>query len=132
MGYGDGTEDSGIVTRHSRDGGIDGIINQDRLGLDKVFIQAKRYKEGNNIDVRTFREFVGSINQTSRKGVLITTSDFTKDALEESKNVGTIKVVLINGNKLSELMYENNIGVYQNFNVVTKKVDSDFFSEDII
>jgi restriction system protein len=133
MGYGDGTGKSGITTGRTGDGGIDGVINQDKLGLDTIYIQAKRYKEGDNVSAHDVRDFVGALqgkeSKGSRKGVFITTSDFTKEGREYAASIKDGKVILINGEDLANLMYENDIGVTVDKVVKFKKIDSDFFDE---
>ena len=123
MGYGDGK-----VTRRSRDGGIDGIIDEDKLGLEKIYIQAKRWQLGNNVGRSDVETFVGAIDrQRGSKGVFITTSDFTKEAYEHSST--HINLVKINGSKLAELMIQYNIGVTIKNVYEIKKIDSDYFEE---
>jgi restriction system protein len=133
MGYGDGTEQSGIRTGKTGDGGIDGVINQDKLGLDTIYIQAKHYKEGSNVDAHAVRDFVGALqgkeSKGSRKGVFITTSDFTKEGREYAENIKDGKIILINGTDLANLMYDNDIGVTVDKVVKFKKIDTDFFDE---
>lgn len=131
MGYGWNPSKSGKVVGQSHDGGIDGIINQDRLGLDKIYIQAKRYDEGNSIPATQVRDFVGTIrSKGSKKGIFITTSTFSKEArdfITSSKDDSN--VVLIDGDKVAHLMYEYNIGVSTAKAYTLKKVDTDFFDE---
>ncbi len=123
MGYGDGK-----VTRRSRDGGVDGIIDEDKLGLEKIYIQAKRWQQGNNVGRSDVESFVGSIDrQRGNKGVFITTSDFTKEAYEHSST--HVNLVKINGRRLAELMIQYNIGVSVKNIYEIKKIDSDYFDE---
>lgn len=123
MGYGDGK-----VTRRSRDGGIDGIIDEDKLGLEKIYIQAKRWQEGNNVGRSEVESFVGAIDrQRGNKGVFITTSDFTKEALEHTST--HVNLVKINGRRLAELMIQYNIGVTIKNVYEIKRIDSDYFEE---
>ncbi len=133
IGYGNGTTNSGIHTGKTGDGGIDGVINQDKLGLDTIYIQAKRYKEGNNVTGHDVRDFVGALqgreSKGSRKGVFITTSDFTKEGKEYAEGIKDGKVVLINGDDLANLMYDNDVGVSESKVIKIKKLDSDFFEE---
>lgn len=125
MGYGNFKEDSKMVTPKSNDGGIDGIINQDRLGLDKIYIQAKRWE--NVVGRPELQKFVGALSERqANKGIFITTSNFTKDAKEYIEKV-TQNIVLINGEKLTKLMIENNVGVQINYTYEIKKVDRDYF-----
>jgi len=125
MGYG-----KGKVTGGSGDGGIDGFINQDRLGLDKVFFQAKRFSENHAVPVREIRDFVGSLDlHRVNKGVFITTSTFPRNA--ENLVSGSQKsIILIDGKKLVRLMIEHDIGVASEKIYNIKRIDSDFFPED--
>ena len=127
MGYGEGK-----VTGKSGDGGIDGIITQDKLGLDTIFFQAKRYNEKNVVGASTLRDFIGSLDlKGGNKGVFITTSRFARDSEETIK--GSHKsIVLIDGIKLAKLMIEFDVGVYTEKNYKKKKIDSDFFEEDYL
>jgi len=118
------------VSKHtgkSGDEGIDGIINGDRLGLDKIYIQAKRWKVGNTIGRPEIQSFSGALtSKNAFKGVFITTSRFTRDALNFDPKNG-VTIILIDGEKLVELMYEYNVGVNVIETFVIKKVDSDYF-----
>lgn len=128
MGYGGTLADAARVIGRSGDEGIDGIINEDRLGLDAIYIQAKRW-EG-VIGRPEIQKFVGALQgQRAHKGVFITTSDFTKEAQEYVKNISN-KVVLINGLRLTRLMIENNVGVSVSATFELKKIDSDYFAEE--
>ncbi|KUK99442.1 MAG: Restriction endonuclease [Parcubacteria bacterium 32_520] len=125
MGYGEGE-----VTGRSGDGGIDGIISQDKLGLDKIVFQAKRYKEGNHVSSEMIRGFIGAL-ETKRinKGVFITTSKFSNDA-EQTIFQSQKSIVLISGNKLVQLMMDYNLGVTSKKEYKIKEIDSDYFSEE--
>jgi restriction system protein len=128
IGYGGTRADAGRAIGRSGDEGIDGIINEDRLGLDAIYIQAKRWEAV--IGRPEIQKFVGALQgQRAQKGVFITTSDFTKEAQEYVKNI-TNKVVLINGLTLARLMIENNVGVSVAASYEVKKIDSDYFSEE--
>jgi restriction system protein len=128
MGYGGSLKDAGKAIGQSGDGGVDGIIKEDKLGLDVIYIQAKRWE--NVIGSKEIRNFVGSlVGQKANKGVFITTSGFTKDALEYVKTI-THKVILIDGEMLAQLMIENNVGVSGIINYEVKKIDSDYFIEE--
>ncbi|MEK7092271.1 MAG: restriction endonuclease, partial [Patescibacteria group bacterium] len=128
MGYGGSLKDAGKAIGQSGDGGIDGIIKEDKLGLDVIYIQAKRWE--NVVGSKEIRNFVGSlVGQKANKGVFITTSAFTKDALEYVKTI-THKVILIDGEMLAQLMIENNVGVSTIINYEVKKIDSDYFVEE--
>lgn len=128
MGYGGATEEAGVVTPLTADEGIDGVINQDALGLEVIYLQAKRWE--NPVGSPEIQRFVGALHgKRAKKGVFITTSTFTKEA---RRYVLTIepKVVLIDGKKLAELMIQFDLGVstVQTFSV--KKVDLDYFIEE--
>jgi restriction system protein len=128
MGYGGTRADAGRAIGQSGDGGIDGIIDEDRLGLDAIYIQAKRW-EG-VVGRPEIQKFVGALQgQRAHKGVFITTSDFTKEAQEYVKNINN-KVVLINGFSLAKLMIENNVGVSIAATYSVKKIDSDYFVDE--
>ncbi len=128
MGYG-GMTGHGKVTRQSNDGGIDGIINQDKLGLDVVCIQAKRWE--NTVGRPIVQGFVGSMDYIrARKGVIITTSSFSKDAEDYVDRIEGKKVVLIDGEELAELMIDHNLGVIVKRIFELKDVSNDFFEED--
>ena len=128
MGYGGSLKEAGRVIGGSGDGGIDGIINEDRLGLDVIYIQAKRWDR--DVNDAEIRNFVGSLaGQKANRGVFITTSAFTKKAEDYVKSVQQ-KVVLIDGKKLSELMIEHGVGVATVGSYEVKKVDTDYFAED--
>lgn len=122
MGYGNFVE-----TPKSGDGGIDGIINEDKLGLDKIYIQAKRFTE-NKVREKDIRNFIGAMSGDTNKGVFVTTSLFDKSAEEKAKNAHH-KIILINGNQLVDLMHEYNIGVQIKSVYEIKHLDEDFFVE---
>ena len=126
MGYGV-DDSSGSVIGRSGDGGVDGVIDQDPLGVDQIYIQAKRYASGNNVGSGAIRDFFGSLNiRKAQKGIFVTTSDFSSDALKTARDLST-RIVLINGTRLGELMVKHNVGcrVLQTFEV--KRIDEDFF-----
>jgi len=128
MGYGGTRQDAGRAIGRSGDEGIDGVIHEDRLGLDMIYLQAKRW-EG-VVGRPEIQKFVGALQgQRARKGVFITTSDYTKEAADYVRNIDT-KVVLINGVLLANLMIENNVGVSLATTYEIKKIDSDYFLED--
>lgn len=127
MGYGGSRAEAGTVTKASGDGGIDGVINEDRLGLDAVYVQAKRWED--NVGVKALREFVGSLSaHKAHKGVFITTADFAPGAREFIHQV-TQKIVLINGQRLAELMIDYGVGVSTRETYVLKRADEDYFAE---
>lgn len=128
MGYGGNRQDAGKALGKSGDGGIDGIINEDRLGLDVIFIQAKRW-EG-MVGRPEIQKFAGALQgQRARKGVFITTSSFTKEAQEYASLIES-KIILIDGDHLSRLMAEHNVGVSTVGQYEVKKLDSDYFNEE--
>ena len=128
MGYGGSHEDAARVVGQTNDGGIDGIIKEDRLGLESIYVQAKRW-EG-TVGRPVIQQFAGALQgQRARKGVLITTSAFTKDAIEYAKNLQTT-IVLIDGRQLSELMIEYGIGVSDVETIKLKRLDEDYFSDE--
>ena len=129
MGYG-GKEDSGIVTSPTADGGIDGMINEDTLGLDKIGIQAKRYKDG-VIGTPEIDKFIGAlVKKGLKKGVFITTSKFTTNALKEEENQTDPNIVLIDGDKLADLMIEYELGTSTKSVYKIRKIDMDYFNEE--
>jgi restriction system protein len=129
MGYGGSVEEAGEVLGKSGDGGIDGVIKEDPLGLDTIYLQAKRYKEGSTIGRPEIQAFVGALaGHHAHKGIFITTSEFSKQALEYVKNIPQ-KVILIDGQKLARLMISHNIGVSIASTFHNKKIDNDFFDE---
>jgi restriction system protein len=129
MGYGGSLADAGQRIGRAGDGGVDGIIKEDRLGLDIVCIQAKRW-EG-TVGRPVVQGFVGSMDYyRARKGVLLTTSSFTADAQDYVNRIEAKKVVLIGGESLAELMIDFGIGVSVSDTYVVKKLDNDFFNEE--
>lgn len=123
MGYG-----AGKITGRTGDGGIDGIIDEDKLGLDVIHIQVKRWQIGNNVGRRELQSFVGALaGQSGRKGVFITTSSFTREALEY--NPSNVKIAKIDGKKLADLMITYNLGVSTKVLYELKKIDTDYFEE---
>lgn len=128
MGYGGTRQDAGRAIGRSGDEGIDGVIHEDRLGLDVIYLQAKRW-EG-VVGRPEIQKFVGALQgQRAKKGVFITTSDFTKEAVEYVRNIDN-KVVLINGSLLASLMMDHNVGVSLAATYEIKKIDSDYFLEE--
>jgi len=127
MGYGGSQEDAGQTLGRSGDGGIDGKIKEDRLGLDFICVQAKRWES--NVGRPIVQAFAGSLDGfRARKGVLITTSGFTKEAIEYVKMIGK-SIVLIDGEELTRLMFEYDLGVTPVKHYVLKKLDHDYFEE---
>jgi len=122
MGYGDFIE-----TSKSGDGGIDGVINEDKLGLEKIYIQAKRYNE-NKVREKDIRNFIGAMSGDTNKGVFVTTSKFDNSAIIKAQNAHH-KIILIDGNKLVDLMHQYGVGVQVRNTYEVKEVDEDFFEE---
>lgn len=128
MGYGGSEIDSGELTQKGSDEGIDGIIKEDRLGLDKIYIQAKRWE--NHVGRPEIQKFVGALHgKRAKKGIFITTSTFSKDAYNYAQNLD-VAVILIDGKKLAEYMIENELGVTLKQNYKIYNIDSDYFIED--
>lgn len=123
MGYGDFIE-----TSKSGDGGIDGIINEDKLGLEKIYTQAKRYNE-NKVPEKDIRNFIGAMSGDTSKGVFITTSTFDDSAIKKAKEAHH-SIILINGAKLVDLMLQYNVGVQVKTIYEIKELDNDFFEEN--
>lgn len=129
MGYGGSQQDAARTTRYSSDGGIDGIIKEDRLGLDSIYLQAKRYTD-KTVGRPEIQAFAGALDlHRARKGVFITTSSFSREAQEY---VGLIekRIVLIDGAHLAALMIEYGVGVTTRQTLTIKTLDSDYFLED--
>ena len=127
MGYGGSLKDAGKAIGRSRDEGIDGIINEDRLGLDSIYIQAKKWD--GTISRPEIQKFAGALQgKRARKGVFITTSDFSAGAREFVTNIDS-KIILIDGKQLAGLMIEYGVGVSNEAVYELKKLDSDFFSD---
>ncbi len=120
MGYGDFIE-----TSKSGDGGIDGIINEDKLGLEKIYTQAKRYNE-NKVREKDIRNFIGAMSGDTSKGVFITTSTFDDSAIKKAREAHH-SIILIDGSKLVDLMHQYNVGVQIKTTYEVKEVDNDFF-----
>ncbi|HET9458713.1 MAG TPA: restriction endonuclease [Sphingomicrobium sp.] len=129
MGYGGGQIDSAALTKSTGDGGIDGIISEDALGLDAVYIQAKRYAPENTVGRPHIQQFIGSLTgESATKGVFVTTSDFSREARDYLNKVQQ-RVVLINGQKLAQLMIQHGVGVRTRTTYAVRSVDDDYFSE---
>ncbi len=130
MGYGGSIKDAGKAMGKSGDEGIDGTIKEDKLGLDIIYIQAKRWTPGNVVGRPELQKFVGALaGQGAKKGIFITTSTFTKEALEYTPRNET-KIVLIDGKQLAQLMIDYNLGCTTQQIYELKKVDSDYFGEE--
>jgi restriction system protein len=129
MGYGGSRQDAGRAIGRSGDGGIDGIIKEDKLGLDLIFVQAKRW-EG-TVGRPEIQKFAGALQgQRANKGVFITTSDFSREA-EEFASVIPSKIILVSGEQLARLMVDHNVGVSPVSRYELKKIDSDYFEGDV-
>ena len=129
MGYGGGDSDMGSRIGKSGDGGIDGVINEDKLGLDAVYVQAKRYGLDNKVGRPALQAFVGSLTgESASKGVFVTTSDFSKEARDYVNRVQQ-RIVLINGDRLARLMIAHEVGVRARRAYVVRSVDEDYFAE---
>lgn len=124
MGYGDFFE-----TAKTGDGGIDGIINEDKLGLDKIYIQAKRYGE-NKVREKEIRNFIGAMSGDTQKGVFVTTSSFDEGAIKKAHDAHHT-IILLDGVKLVDLMHQYNVGIQVKAVYEVKELDNDFFEEDI-
>lgn len=128
MGYGGNRQDAGRALGKSGDGGIDGIINEDRLGLDVIYIQAKRWES--SVGRPEIQKFAGALQgQRAKKGVFITTSSFTKDAKEYASFIES-RIILIDGELLAKLMVDFNVGVSTSGQYEVKKIDSDYFDNE--
>jgi len=128
MGYGGSRQDAGRAIGSSGDEGIDGIIKEDRLGLDIIYIQAKRWE--NTVGRPEIQKFAGALQgQRARKGIFITTSSFSKEAYDYASRIDS-KIVLIDGERLAQFMIDNNLGVSSTATYEIKKIDSDYFTEE--
>lgn len=129
MGYGGSREDAGRAVGTAGDGGIDGIIKEDRLGLDAIYIQAKRW-EG-NVGRPEIQKFAGALQGVrARKGIFITSSAFTADAVQYAERIDS-RIVLIDGRHLAELMIDHGVGVSPVQTYEIQRIDSDYFSMDV-
>lgn len=127
MNYGQGREELAQALGGSGDGGVDGVVHQDPLGLDRVYIQAKRYKEGNNVGPDAINSFIGALNiKKANKGLFVTASGFSKQAREHA-TASSLHVVLIDGDRLAELMIRHGVGVLTRHTVEIKTLDEGFF-----
>lgn len=130
MGYGGSLEDAGQAIGRSGDGGIDGVIKEDKLGLDNIYIQAKRWSD-KRVGSPEIDQFAGALSKKkANKGIFITTSAFSKDALASVKDYG-MKIVLLDGFQVAQFMIDYGVGVSVDQTYEIKKIDSDFFEEEI-
>ena len=128
MGYGGSRQDAGKAIGSSGDEGIDGIIKEDRLGIDIIYIHAKRWE--NTVGHPEIQKFAGALQgQRARKGIFITTSSFSKEAYDYASRIDS-KVVLIDGERLAQFMIDHNLGVSSTATYEIKKIDSDYFTEE--
>lgn len=130
MGYGGSREEAKLSTKKSGDEGIDGIINEDRLGLDRIYVQAKRWKDG-TVGRPEIQKFSGALDGPgATKGIFITTTSFTKEAIEYSRGLSSKKIILIDGKLLASLMVDFNVGVSVENTYEVKRIDTDYFIEE--
>ena len=128
MGYGGNIKDAGRATKKSGDDGIDGVINEDKLGLGKIYLQAKRYAKDHLVGSPDIQNFIGALNlQGAKKGIFITTSSFSAPALKLINHPNNIAIALIDGQKLVEYMIEYNLGVSVKTKYEVKEIDNDYF-----
>lgn len=129
MGYGGSRKDAGQATQFTKDGGVDGIIKEDKLGLEQIYLQAKRYAD-KTVGRPEIQAFAGALDMhRAKKGVFITTSNFSRDAQEYVNQIEK-RIVLIDGEKLTELMLAHNLGVSTKQVYEIKALDTDYFLED--
>jgi restriction system protein len=129
MGYG-GLEGSGEVTKKTSDGGIDGVIKQDELGLDLIYVQAKRWDKDATVSRPDIQKFAGALlGEGATKGVFITMASFAKSAVDYAKSVPNAKIILIDGLTLAKLMIKHDLGISTHNTILVKKIDSDYFEE---
>ncbi len=133
MGYGSGIDKAGIVTQQSNDGGIDGIIKEDQLGFSQIYIQAKKWDVSRTVNRPDVQGFVGALQgQQAQKGLFITTARFSQGATDYVNNLhNSVKVVLVDGESLTRLMIKHNLGVSVEEVYEVKKLDSDFFADEL-
>jgi restriction system protein len=127
MGFGGSVADAGRALGGRGDNGVDGVIDQDALGLDRIYVQAKRYATGNNIGSAAIREFFGSLDRhKAAKGIFVTTSAFSSSA-RETADLLSKRIVLIDGEQLTKLMIRHDVGCRIEETLAIKKIDEDFF-----
>ncbi len=127
MGYGGNRAEAARAIGRTGDGGVDGVIDEDRLGLDSIYVQAKRWDS--SVGRPEIQKFAGALQgQRATKGIFITTSSFTSDAVEYSQRIGT-RIVLIDGKRLAALMFEHDVGVSSRRTYIVKDIDGDYFEE---
>jgi len=127
MGYGGTSEEAGRALGRSGDDGVDGVIDQDPLGVDQIYVQAKRYKDGNSVGSGAIRDFFGALSlKKAQKGIFVTTSSFSASAVQTARDLGS-RIVLIDGVQLAKLLIRYNIGCRDEEVIHLKKIDEDFF-----
>lgn len=132
MGYGNGIDDAGLVTQQSNDGGIDGIIKEDQLGFSHIYIQAKQWGTEQTVGAPEIQKFVGALQgKQAQKGLFITTAKFSSGARQYASNLLGVKVVLVDGSSLTKLMIKHNVGVSLEQVYEVKRIDTDFFAEEL-
>lgn len=132
MGYGGSQRDAARAVGQSGDEGIDGIIDEDRLGLDTIYVQAKKWNTASSIGRPDIQKFVGALQgKRAKKGIFITTTTFSNEAREYASNIDT-KVVLIDGARLTTLMIDFGVGVTTRTQYELKDLDTDFFGETVL
>jgi restriction system protein len=132
MGYGASVESPLQHLGRSGDEGLDGSIAQDRLGLDVVFVQAKRWATDRTVGRPDIQAFVGALHGArATKGVFITTARFSREAADYASSVGNVRIVLVDGRQLSQLMIQHGVGVTADRSYTVNRVDEDFFAEEL-
>lgn len=127
MGYGGSVADAGQALGQSGDGGVDGVINEDALGLDRIYVQAKRYKDGNVVGPGAIRDFFGALDQfKAGKGLFVTTSTFSSSAIKTTEGLSK-RIVLVDGTRLAKLMIQYDVGCRVEETMAIKRIDEDFF-----
>lgn len=130
MGYGKPKDNPDAVTQKSGDEGIDGIVSADKFGFDAIYIQAKQWKKDTTVSRPEIQKFLGALaGQGATKGIFITTSQFSKEAIAYANKHLQSKIILVNGRELAELMIEYNLGVSTNRVYEVKRIDTDYFNE---
>lgn len=130
MGYG-GPSAAGYTLGRSGDGGVDGYVQEDKLGLDKIYVQAKRWARNSVVGRPAIQAFVGSLmGLSAARGVFITTSRFSREALEYATSIQHVKIILVDGKQLTQLMIDHDVGVSVERTYVIKSIDTDYFDVD--
>ncbi len=130
MGYGGSYADAAERIGGPGDDGVDGLIREDRLGLDRIYLQAKRYAPHQHVTRPMLQAFVGALTgKGAQKGIFITTSDFTEDARKYVERLGSMRIALIDGHAVTDLMIQHNVGVRVGRAIELKRVDLDYFEE---